>query len=64
MQVLANTKVHDIAHGKLAIRDAGFHPTTDVRPTPILERGDGDSQFECDGILGLKVTTAVAADDF
>src|SRR5690348_7724480 len=43
---------------------AGLHPTGDVSPTPILERGDGDSQFEFDGILGLKVTTAVAADDF
>jgi hypothetical protein len=43
---------------------AAFHPTADVRPTPILQRGDGDSQFELDGILGLKVTTAVAADDF
>jgi len=43
---------------------AGFHPTGDIGPAPILERGDGDSQFEFDGILGLKVTTAVAADDF
>jgi len=43
---------------------AGLHPTSDVSPTPILERDDGDSQFEFDGILGLKVTTAVAADDF
>ena len=43
---------------------AGFHPTGDVGPTPILQRGDGDSQFEFDGVLGLKVTTAVAADDF
>jgi hypothetical protein len=43
---------------------AGFHPTGDVGPTPILERGDGDSQFEFDRILGLKVTTAVAAHDF
>ena len=41
---------------------AGFH-ATGVGPTPILERTDGDSQFEFDGILGLKVTTAVAADD-
>ena len=43
---------------------AGLHPTGDVSPTPIFERGDSDSQFEFDGILGLKVTTAVAADDF
>jgi hypothetical protein len=35
---------------------ACFHMTGDVGPTPILERGDGDSQFEFDGILGLKVT--------
>jgi len=43
---------------------AGFHPTSDLGPTPVLQRGDGDSQFEFDSILGLEVTTAVAADDF
>lgn len=43
---------------------AGFHPTGDLGPTPVLQGGDGDSQFEFDRILGLEVTTAVAADDF
>jgi hypothetical protein len=43
---------------------AGFHPTGDLGPTPVLQRGDGDSQFEFDSILRLEVTTAVAADDF
>src|ERR1700747_762950 len=54
------------AHLELSVKlmKAGFHPTTDVGPTPILERGDGDSQFEFDGIRGLKVTPAVAADFF
>jgi len=43
---------------------AGFHPTRDLGPTPVLQRGDGDSQFEFDSILGVEVTTAIAADDF
>jgi hypothetical protein len=43
---------------------AGFHPTRDRGPRPVLQRGNGDSQFEFDSILGLEVTTAVAADDF
>ena len=43
---------------------AGFHPTGDLGPTPVLQGGDGDSQFEFDSILGLEVTTAIAADDF
>src|SRR6516164_6254921 len=52
------------AHLELGVElmKAVFHPTGDVGPAPILERGDGDSQFEFDGILGLKVTTAVAAE--
>ena len=43
---------------------ASFYFTRDTGPTVILERSDGDSQFEFEGVLGLKVTTTVAADDF
>ena len=43
---------------------AFFHPTGDLGPAPIFEGGNGNSQLQFDRVLGLKITAAVAADDF
>ena len=43
---------------------AFFHPTGNLGPASIFEGGDGNSELEFDRVLGLKITAAVAADDF
>ena len=43
---------------------ANFYFTGHAAPTMILESCDGDSQFRFEGVLRLKVSAAVAPQDF
>src|SRR5215472_12071649 len=54
------------AHLELGIElvKANFYLTGDAAPAVILQRSDGDSQFQLQGVCRLKVSTAVAPQDF
>lgn len=50
-------------HG-VELMEALFDLARDFGPADIFQRGDGDSEFELQGFVGLEIAAAVTAEDF